>query len=383
VSTPKPALAAIIIAVSVAIAARAEKKYGQGEYELYSQVTKDLSAASFPKAIAGLEAWSAKHPHSDFKNNRQILYVQSYYGSKQHAKTIEAAESLLSQDPLTAFDAANDRIRVLFMVTAAADWERARADLRAAANGAMLYLALVPVAQALKNTDCATAETAALKAIESYPDSVQAFRYLAAAEHCLARKQPEKFSLALFAYARAAALDPANASTVDRIYTEYHGADPEGLQKLKELAASSTLPPPGFTIKSSSQIETEKQAEFESKNPELALWMKIKAELSGPNGDQYFSSHLKDAAVPQLFGTLISAKPACRPTELLIAIRPAGGPPEITLKLAKPLPGKPAFNRELRWEGIPTVFVKEPFMLTMQTEPPKIEGLKTTPCVRR
>jgi hypothetical protein len=414
----KPALVAAIILFAT-VAARAEKKYGQGEYELYSQVTKDLSAASFPKAMAGLEAWSAKHPDSDFKNNRQTLYVQSFYGLHQYAKTIEAAAPLLSQDPATAFDAVNDRIRVLFMATAAikqlpdptdsqratateaarqlaaidqappgvspADWERARTDLRAAATGALLHLALVPVAQAVKKNDCASAETAALKAIESYPESVQAYRYLASAEHCLARQQPEKFSLALFAYARAAALDPVHAPTADRIYTEYHGADPEGLRKLKELAASSKLPPAGFAIKSSSQIAAEKQAEFESKNPELALWMKIRAELSGQNGEQYFTSQLKDAAVPQLFGTLVSAKPACRSTELVIAIGPSGGPAEVTLKLAKGVPGKPEVNRELRWEGVPTVFVREPFMLTMETDLSKIEGLKHTPCtaVRR
>ena len=53
---------------------------------------------------------------------------------------------------------------------------------------------------------------------------------------------------------------------------------------------------------------------------------------------------------------------------------------EITLKLDKPLPGKPEVDSEFQWEGVPSAFTKDPFMLTMDTEIGKIQGLKTTPC---
>lgn len=404
----------VIILFCSSLAASAEKKYGQGEYEIYSEVTKDLSAANFTKAIAGLEAWSAKHPNSDFKNNRQVLSVQAFYGSKQPAKVIDAASALLSQDAATAFETANDRIRVLYMVTAAvqqlpeptdaqrttaleaarqlaaidqppsgtsaADWERARTDLRAASTGAILYVTLTPIAQTIKKGDCAAAESSALRAVQSHASSAAAYRLLASAQLCLGRSQPEKFSPALFAYARASVLDPANAAALERMYTQYHGSDPEGLKALKDLASREMLPPPGFVIKSSSQIEQEKQAAFESKNPELALWIKIRHALAGEEGAQYFTSTLKDSAVPQLFGTLIAVKPACRPTELHIAIQPASGPAEIALKLAKPLNGKPELNRELRWEGVASAFTKEPFLLTMDVDNAKIDGLKLSPC---
>jgi len=37
-------------------------------------------------------------------------------------------------------------------------------------------------------------------------------------------------------------------------------------------------------------------------------------------------------------------------------------------------------NTEFHWQGVPSAFAMAPFMLTMETETAKIEGLKTTPC---
>src|SRR6185312_9914039 len=88
--------------------------------------------------------------------------------------------------------------------------------------------------------------------------------------------------------------------------------------------------------------------------------------------------------VPQLRGTLVDAKPECRPKELLVAVPlPDAQQPlraEITLKLDAALTGKPELNQELHWEGVPADFSKDPFMLTMETEKAKVEGLNVTPC---
>ena len=54
--------------------------------------------------------------------------------------------------------------------------------------------------------------------------------------------------------------------------------------------------------------------------------------------------------------------------------------PEITLKLDKPLAGSPGLNQEFHWEGVATAFTKSPFMLTMDAELAKIEGLAVAPC---
>ena len=51
----------------------------------------------------------------------------------------------------------------------------------------------------------------------------------------------------------------------------------------------------------------------------------------------------------------------------------------ITLKLDTALTGKPTAG-EIQWEGVPSAFTADPFMLTMDTEKAKIEGLQVTPC---
>ena len=46
------------------------------------------------------------------------------------------------------------------------------------------------------------------------------------------------------------------------------------------------------------------------------------------------------------------------------------------------LAGKPDVGAsvEIQWEGVPSGFTKEPFMLTMDTEKASITGLNLTPC---
>jgi hypothetical protein len=112
--------------------------------------------------------------------------------------------------------------------------------------------------------------------------------------------------------------------------------------------------------------------------------MKIKAALSDGDGGHYFTSDLQGAGVPRLRGILVEAKPACHPTELLVAVPLPGSltppEPEIALKLDGALAGKPELEGEFQWEGVPSAFSARPFLLTMETERSKIEGLKFTPC---
>jgi hypothetical protein len=202
----------------------------------------------------------------------------------------------------------------------------------------------------------------------------------------------------LYEFERAIVLDPSLGGTsdankmkefADKYYVSFHGSN-EGLDQLKEQVKASPMPPADFKVKTATEVATEREAEFEKSNPQLSMWMKIKGALSDNNGEQYFDTSLKNAAVPKLKGILVDAKPACRPKELLVAVPlPDAKTPytaEISLKLVdpegKPLPltGKPEVNSEFQWEGVPTAFTREPFLLTMDTEKSKIEGLKVSPC---
>jgi hypothetical protein len=87
-----------------------------------------------------------------------------------------------------------------------------------------------------------------------------------------------------------------------------------------------------------------------------------------------------DGGAKALKGTLVDAKPACKSKELMVAISDATHA-EVTLNLDAALTGKPDTGVVIQWDGQPTAFTKEPFMLTMDTEKANITGLNLTPCV--
>ena len=394
----------VICSIGIAVAASQQQRNykDREEYDVYNDVAKDFEARNFLKALTDLERWSEKYPDSEFKDDRQILYVQAYAGANQTAKVLDAAAPALANDRFAPADSAS-LLRVLYAVVSAIQrvpdpsaeqlataakaagrlntydtapdgvsataWASTRADLQFAARAALLYIAITPASRAIKTNDCNAAEAAAAQTLQQFPESVQAAWFLALANVCLAKNDPGKAPLALYELARAAALDPVKgmadakwqqASVVpylEKSYTQFHGADPHGLKALKELAVQSPLPPAGFVIESAAEIAREQEADFESKNPELGLWMKIKEALSGSDGEHYFQSELKGSAVPELEGVLVEARPTCRPTELGVAIRlpndPQNAHKEITLKLQTPLTGKPELGGEpaLDWRG--------------------------------
>ena len=275
-----------------------------------------------------------------------------------------------------------------------AAWNAARSDVVGKAKAAMIAIALKPGLAAQAKKDCPGQESASAKALADYPDSGAAAYQLGSALIICDRTNPEKVSQALWEFARALSLDPAKSGLeakdlpgieayLKKIYISVHGAE-DGLDQLKWQAAAAATPPAGFRIKTATEIAAEKEAEFKEKYPQLAMWMGIKGQLADINGEQYFQGQLKDTAVPKLKGALVDAKPACHPRELLVAVPLPDAqklyPAEITLKLDKPMAGKPDPDAEFQWEGVPAAFTKDPFMLTMDTETAKLDGLKTTPC---
>lgn len=406
----------------------------QGEFDIYNEVTKDMLAKNFAKAVTDLDTWKQKYPASDFKDDRSVFYIQAYAGSKQPAKALDEAGLLMAKDLKSVLNdpknGPSQQLTVLFTATTAilqvpnptadelatatkaaqqlmdynakpegasdADWATARAQLQSAAKGALLFIAMKPGMDAMQKKDWATAEAAFQAALKQYPDSSQVAYQIGASELAQQASNPAKISQALYEIARSVSIDPAKSDFADpsaraqvetylkKVYVQYHGGE-EGLDQLKQQALASPTPPPDFHILSATEIMRKQQEEFAHKYPELALWMSIKAQLADTNGQQYFDSQLKDTQVPTLKGTLVEAKPACRSKELLVAVPlPDAKPPfkaEIALKLDAPLTGKPDENLELVWtDGVPSAFTKDPFLLTVDVEKAKIVGLKTTPC---
>jgi len=406
--------------------------YKDGEFPMYDQAAKDLAANAFDKAIAGANAWAQKMPDSACKSQRSAILVQAYNGAKQPSKVLSETAAILAMgDPATTLDAGS-MIRVLYLATSAittmqnptpedtangekaakallafdkmpegtqpAQWAQVKGQLQAAANGALLTIEVRPGLAALaKNPqDCATAESSLSKALGDYPNNSFVAFNMGQAYRCSARadqsKYDEIYPKAIYEFIRAMVTDPTLGGTQDgakmtdtltKLYVNYHGGN-DGLDQLKEQVKASPLPPAGFTIMSATKMAEAKQKEFQEKYPQLAMWLGIKSQLAAANGTQYFETQLKNAAVPKLKGMLVEGKPACRSKELLISVpepeQQGNAQAVITLKLDAPLTGKPEAG-EIQWEGVPSAFSAEPtFMLTMDTEKAKIEGLKTAPC---
>jgi hypothetical protein len=280
------------------------------------------------------------------------------------------------------------------------EWADARADIEKRAKLALNTITLAPANTALAKNDCATAEAMYTKALGENPENASISYNLGRALSCLAKSNPDKSqeyaTRAIYQFVRAAAVDPTLGGTVEAkkitdyatgVYKQYHGSE-EGLDQLRQQAKASPTAPAGFTIESESAAAARKEKEFSSKYPQLALWMQIKRQLTDANGQQYFEGQLKDADVSgqsgarALKGTIVEARPSCRPKELLVAVPEPGqraGSAEITLKLDTALTGKPALG-EVEFDGVPRTFVREPFMLTMDTEKAKIAGLKLEAC---
>jgi len=431
---------AVTATAPLANAQAPEKKVkDQGEYDIFNQTLKDANNPQ--QQIKDLDSWTQKYPESDYKDDRLLYYLQAYNGANNPAKVLEVGSGLIARDLKSVFgkdpkNGPQQILQVLYLTTANfakmqnatpeqmqqgiaaanalkeyvgeyftaankpaatsdTEWTKTKDQVAGLSNAVLMSTAARPGAEAMakyrtdKNTaNCTTAEGAYQKALQQYPDSAAIAFGLGTAEVCLYKVTPEKINSGLWYLARAVAIDPTLGGTSDpkpieaylnSTYTQYHGPDDAGLKALKDAAKASVNPPADFKIKSQIEIAHEKEMEFEKSNPQLAMWMKIKGQLADAGGEQYFESQLKSADLPPLKGTVVEGKPACRSKELIVALSDASHA-EVTLKLDSPLTGKPETGTEVQFKGVPSAFTKDPFMLTMDTEKAKVEGLKSTPC---
>jgi tetratricopeptide (TPR) repeat protein len=398
----------------------------RAEYDLYNAIVKEQDPT---KKLSLLNSWKEKYPTSDYADGRLQIYLQTYTALNQPDKVISTGNEVLAADPknLTALylialnvqrltkptpddlaageKAANGLISNLDTFFAAdkkpattsdADWAKAKKDTELLAHTTLGWIAL-------QKKDPAAAETAEKEftdVLKLNANNAQVSYWLGTA--LVQEKKPEKYPQALFHFARAASLDqsqgglpPQSRQSIDtyfvNAFNRYHGQDAQELQRIRDLAKASAFPPTDLTIKDINQVKAENEEKFRKENPALALWMNIKQELTGANGDQYFSTTMKGADVPggaggiqKLKGKLISSKPAVRPKELMLAITDPNTA-EVTLVLDAPLPGKAEPGTEIEFAGVPSAFTKDPFNVTFDVEKKNLSGWpgKEAPASRR
>ena len=384
-----------------------EKKVkDRAEYDLYDSITKEQNAA---KRLEFLNTWKEKYAETDYKKERLLFYLTTYVQLNQPAKVIETAKAILEIDPkdftslyyislLTvtqndmsagALDSGEKASQGMLAnldttfakekkpaATSDADWTKARNDMEAIAHKTLGWVGIQK-----KQWDVAEQEFR--KELALSPTDAQVSYWLG--QSIGGQKKVERTPEAIYFYARAAsydgpgALPPDFRKTVDdylvRAYKGYHGAM-DGLPEIKALAKSNAMPPPDFKIKSVKDVaedENKKQEEFNKNNPQLAMWTGVKTALVAADGSQYFDSKMKGAGLPKLRGKLVSQTPAIKPKTLVLAMSD-DTTPEVTLVLSAPLPGKADAGTVIEFEGVPTTFTQNPFMVTMEVEKEKIEG---------
>ena len=270
----------------------------------------------------------------------------------------------------------------------AADWANARAQVEKPANDFLYLKAILPAEKARLAKNCPEMESGYIAALGAYPDKSYLVYQLGLAYVC-EKKMPQ----AAWELARAAAMDPTlsgtNANTkvvtdyAKKYYTNLHG-NAEGYDEFVAKAKANLLPPDGFTIVNVDAQKAEAINKWNDEHKEAATWAGIKGSLTAPDGAAFFDSNMKEAAFPTMKGTLVEAVPACRPKTLLVSVPSfdnAKPPAEITLKFATALTGKPEVGGEITFnEGVSKTFTASPFMLTMEVDKDKIQGLTMTQC---
>jgi len=379
-------------------AAQAQKKVkDQGEYDLFNGVTKETDPA---KKAALLNTWKEKYPESDYKLERLVMLIQTYSALQQWPNVVNAAKEALTVDPKditslywitfltpnlgstsadvlsTGEKAATSLLGAEKPATAKAeDWPNVKKSFDILGHKTLGWISM-------QRKDNAKAEQEFREGLKLDPNQAEVSYWLGGV--IVAQQKAERYSEAMFCFARAAAYDgqgalaPQGRTAADqyltKLYVRYHG-DNSGLDELKASAKANVFAPDGFHIKTKDEIEGEKDEAFKKSNPQLALWMSIKNQLTAADGMQYFDGQLKGAGVPKLRATVLSANPATNSKEIVVALADTKTP-EATLKLDEALVGKPEVGGTIQFEGVPAAFAKDPFMLTFDVEKDKIEGLK-------
>lgn len=386
--------------------AQPKKVKDQAEYDLYDHVVKETDAA---KKLQYLNQWVEKYPETDYQEEQLRFYDQL----NQPAKVMDLGQKILAKDPKNLIALTSIASNIQKLPNAAPDqlafgrsssqtlldnldslkpstvtddqWKQVKPQLEAVAKATIEWVVTKPARDATDKKDLPGAEAAWSKLVQQYPDNGQYAYQLGSI--LVSEKDPNKYPLAIYEIARALEIGglpaqnrPQVEAYLNKIYNAYHGPDDEDLKKLRQMARSGALPPPDFKMKTANEIAAEKEEEFKTKNPQLALWMSIRRQLTDANGDQYFESAMKGSALPKLKGILVDAKPPCRSKELVVALSDATHP-EVTLKLDMPLTMKPELGAEIQFDkGAPNEFNKDPFNLTMDAEKENIEGLKGEAC---
>jgi hypothetical protein len=394
----------------------------RAEYDLYNQIAHETD---LKKRLDLLEQWEQKYPTTEFEALRSQVYVATLGPLSQQdptayrQKAIDVSKKALQAKPndfqalywlainipasggaspspeqisdaetagnglLQQADATFDPSKKP-ATTSQADWDKAKNDVVALAHYALGWAAN-------SKKDYATAQKEFEAYLKANPNNANVSYQLG--QILVAEQKPDLYPQALWSFARAASYDGPQAIAADKrpavleyfqkVYKQYHGSE-EGADQLLAQAKNAALPPPDFKIVSAQQLANQQAQQLTAKlqsDPSLALWYSIKQNLTGDQGDSFFTNSVKDAEIPggannvkTFTGTVISADPPDHPTKVVVAVLDPTKP-DATLAFSSPIPADAAkVGQTVQFSGVGDSFNKDPYMLTFKD--PEIPGVK-------
>ncbi len=352
----------------------------QGEYDVMTAISKEQDPT---KRLVLLDQWKDKYPDTQFKQNRDIQYIQTYSQAANAAmvpnasgETVAAgqkAANYILENADTLFGSDRKPAQVTDQ-----QWADARKDSLTTAQNTLISIAV-------NKKDFAGAETEYKKRLALTPDDASISYLLGTVIQ--QQKKVERYPEVIYDYARAVSLtgpgawkDEAAKKTTDayltKMYTNYHGSV-DGLPDVKAKSVLTPLPPADFNIESITEISTRANSNadaFAKQFPEIMLWRGLKDALVS-KGDDYFKD-MKGADVENLKGKVV-AQPNSK--ELTVAMDYAdpklSETAELTLKFETALKGTVEKGTILTFTASPESYTKEPFMLICAAEKSKVQGL--------
>jgi tetratricopeptide (TPR) repeat protein len=364
------------------------------EYNAYVGAVQQTDPAA---KVSGLEAFLTQYPNSVMKEDALELLMGAYQQTNNQAKMLETAQKLLQSNPCNiralaliaytkqamgvagqssqqnfaeAGQAGEKGLQCLQTATkpagmSDADWEKLKtttANIFNSAAGIAAYTA----------KDYAKAEQYLRPAVEADPTNLLNVYDLALAY--LAPGPGEKDVDGLYFIARAAAL--AQGAGKDQIakfgksrYVKYHGSD-EGWTNLLAQAATTPLPPAGFTITQYVPPTPAQQAAdlVKSKKVEemsFAEWQLVLSEGTPEDAEKVWST-LKGKAL-QMVGHVISIE---SPSKLQLAgsqddIDAKRADIDLTMTAAIPAKQMPKVDTDFQFAGTPESYTPKPFLMVM------------------
>jgi tetratricopeptide (TPR) repeat protein len=212
----------------------------------------------------------------------------------------------------------------------------------------------------------------------------------------------ERQGIALFFFARAAVYDGPGAlpqqqrdqmkASFEKNYINFHG-DNSGMAEMLAAAKASAVPPADLKLESKDEILLKQEEELKKTNPNLALWISIKRQLSAENGPAYFASDLKDAKIPggaEVGGTkiekfkakVVSCDAPKKAKKIIVGIS-SPDMSEITLNLETPIAVCPDKGADIEFVGSPSEFTADPFNLSFAVENKDVVGLPAAPAAAK